>query len=169
MESFSGTYGIDLTAVRRQWHVWNVKIFLMVLMSRPNIQWHTWNYRIIQWHTRNYLNHSKILATGPGLVGFPSPAAYGEGPKQLPFFSVKSRWAENFPAPFLTELIMVGVESVLLRVRVLRPAAPALSGLGGAVASASPRRGRCLFLRPMGSLPSSFSDLHVSLGSRCRM
>jgi len=55
MESFSGTYGIDLTAVRRQWHVWNVKIFLMVLMSRPNIQWHTWNYRIIQWHTRNCL------------------------------------------------------------------------------------------------------------------
>jgi hypothetical protein len=54
-----------------------------------------------------------------------------------------------------------GVSSAPL-VRVLRPAAPALFGLGGAVASASPRRGRCLFLRSTGSLPSSFSDLQVS-------
>ena len=59
---------------------------------------------------------------------------------------------------------MVGVELVLLPWLefffglLLQP----LSGLGGAVASASPRRGRCLFLRPMGSLPSSFSDLQVS-------
>ena len=38
-----------------------------------------------------------------------------------------------------------------------------MSGLGGAIDSASPRSViRCLFLRPMGSLPSLFSDLQVS-------
>jgi hypothetical protein len=39
------------------------------------------------------------------------------------------------------------------------PTAKALSGYGSVVASASPRRGRCLFLEAARSLPSSFSDL----------